>query len=313
MFGMAVSDSTENGREHIIWTGRRADDDAAHQPVNAMEGLSWWTFEGGLDWWLPGIALAVALHAACVALHVVLPATHVSGYVVDPATGKPFAYRLNGLRAQVAVSALWFALHRGLVLPPAFIVALFGGVEHNWATLAVDRFPAVALASFAVGLLVSWYFVWRARAYGLVDTSLRATTRDQVAPAPAAKAASQEADDAAFAAKLASEAAAEATRRSSRRHAASRSADAALSMSPSPPKGAVRRAVRTPSLSPAPTKKSNNDVDAALPPVVCPTSGPAAFFLGLEFNPRVVLLGKEVDVKLWLYLVGAVVLQCVEH
>jgi len=47
-------------------------------------------------------------------LHLALPARTVDGYVADPATGRPYRYRLNGLLVFVTTIALWaFACSRG--------------------------------------------------------------------------------------------------------------------------------------------------------------------------------------------------------
>ena len=40
-------------------------------------------------------------------LHLVLPGRWVDGYVLDPATGRPLRYRLNGLRVLFVTVAAW--------------------------------------------------------------------------------------------------------------------------------------------------------------------------------------------------------------
>ena len=45
--------------------------------------------------------------ASCSALHLLLPGRWIDGYVLDPATGRPLRYRLNGLRVLFATVALY--------------------------------------------------------------------------------------------------------------------------------------------------------------------------------------------------------------
>lgn len=120
--------------------------------------------ESGPYYWLPGCILILFLHTMCVGLHLVLPAYECEGYCVDLVTGKPMIYRLNGFRTLVAVAALWVILFR---INPAL------------ATLAVDRFEAVVFTSNAVGIVFSAFFIWRARNFSLVDTTMRCWTKDQ--------------------------------------------------------------------------------------------------------------------------------------
>jgi len=47
--------------------------------------------------------------AGLLVLHVALPARRVTGYVTDPATGRPYKYRLNGLLVLVAAAGGWLA------------------------------------------------------------------------------------------------------------------------------------------------------------------------------------------------------------
>lgn len=50
------------------------------------------------------------IYAVMLALHVVLPARTVAGYVADESSGTPLRYRLNGLLVLVVVVALWAVL-----------------------------------------------------------------------------------------------------------------------------------------------------------------------------------------------------------
>ncbi len=63
---------------------------------------------------LAGFLAPLGVYAVITLLHLVLPARTVDGYVIDPATRKPYRYRLNGLLVYVATIALWaFACWRG--------------------------------------------------------------------------------------------------------------------------------------------------------------------------------------------------------
>ena len=53
---------------------------------------------------MSGFLAPVIICAALLALHVVLPARRVTGYVTDPATGGPYEYRLNGLLVLAAAT-----------------------------------------------------------------------------------------------------------------------------------------------------------------------------------------------------------------
>jgi delta14-sterol reductase len=56
----------------------------------------------------------LGIYVAITLLHLALPARHVEGYVVDPATQKPYRYRLNGLLVYGATVGAWaLACSRG--------------------------------------------------------------------------------------------------------------------------------------------------------------------------------------------------------
>ena len=55
---------------------------------------------------LVGFLAAPLVYALVLALHLVVPAREVDGYVRDEVTGKPLRYRLNGLRVFFVVIAL---------------------------------------------------------------------------------------------------------------------------------------------------------------------------------------------------------------
>lgn len=63
---------------------------------------------------LEGFLAPLGVYAVVTLLHLIVPARTVDGYVIDPATGKPHRYRLNGLIVFVLTIALWaFACSQG--------------------------------------------------------------------------------------------------------------------------------------------------------------------------------------------------------
>jgi len=67
--------------------------------------------------------------AVVLALHLIVPARWVDGYVRDETTGKPLRYRLNGLRVLLATAALFVAAAHFGVLPWDFFWT------HRWESL----------------------------------------------------------------------------------------------------------------------------------------------------------------------------------
>ena len=61
-----------------------------------------------------GLVAPLGVYALVTLLHLVLPARHVDGYVIDPSTQRPFRYRLNGLLVYALTLGLWaLACSRG--------------------------------------------------------------------------------------------------------------------------------------------------------------------------------------------------------
>lgn len=61
-----------------------------------------------------GFFAPLVVYAIVMLLHLALPARTVDGYVTDPATGKPYRYRLNGFAVFLLAVALWvLACSRG--------------------------------------------------------------------------------------------------------------------------------------------------------------------------------------------------------
>ncbi len=93
---------------------------------------------------MPPVLWPAALTLAIVALHRVVPARVVDGYVAGP-DGKPLRYRLNGLRVFVLVIAAWAgACAQGFIAWDAFYV-------HRWE-LAAGACAFGLLFTFAIVL-----------------------------------------------------------------------------------------------------------------------------------------------------------------
>jgi hypothetical protein len=76
-----------------------------------------------------GFVAPLGVYAISTLLHVALPARRVDGYVVDPGTGRPYRYRLNGLVVYLATVALWALLaSQGLVPWDFFWTARWEGL-----------------------------------------------------------------------------------------------------------------------------------------------------------------------------------------
>jgi protein-S-isoprenylcysteine O-methyltransferase Ste14 len=69
------------------------------------------------------------IYALMLALHLVLPARKVAGYVADESTGKPLQYRLNGPLVLLLVVALWVAFGAADVLAWDWLYT------HRWSGL----------------------------------------------------------------------------------------------------------------------------------------------------------------------------------
>ena len=58
---------------------------------------------------MDGFLAPIIICAGLLGLHVALPARGVTGYVTDPATGRPYEYRLNGLLVLAAAVGVGLA------------------------------------------------------------------------------------------------------------------------------------------------------------------------------------------------------------
>ena len=70
---------------------------------------------------LAGFVSPLIVYAVVTVLHLVVPARNVEGYVVDPRTGRPFRYRLNGLLVYLMTVGLWAAVCSAGWLPWDFL------------------------------------------------------------------------------------------------------------------------------------------------------------------------------------------------
>lgn len=77
-----------------------------------------------------GFFAPAVVYALVLALHALVPARRVEGYVRDASTGRRLTYRLNGLRVMFVVVAGWAALCRAGLLPWDFFYV------HRWASAA---------------------------------------------------------------------------------------------------------------------------------------------------------------------------------
>ena len=64
------------------------------------------------------------------ALHLVLPARKLNGYVVNKETGKPYTYRINGLSVLIVTVIAWLAAGHFKILPFDWLY------QHRWEGLA---------------------------------------------------------------------------------------------------------------------------------------------------------------------------------
>lgn len=79
---------------------------------------------------LPGFLAPFAIYAAILLLHLALPARVVDGYVLDPETGAPLRYRLNGLTVLFVAVFAWVLVGWLEWLPFDWLY------HHRWASLA---------------------------------------------------------------------------------------------------------------------------------------------------------------------------------
>src|SRR5262245_9068355 len=108
----------------------------------------------------PALFLPLLVYAVVLALHLALPGRWIDGYVIDPTTGRPLRYRLNGLRVLLATVALYVA------------ACWLGAIP--WDFFYLHRWEMVAGAC-ALGLLFTLLIVLPAPAGPLRGPRPRAT------------------------------------------------------------------------------------------------------------------------------------------
>jgi protein-S-isoprenylcysteine O-methyltransferase Ste14 len=92
----------------------------------------------------PALLAPLAVYGVVLALHLLVPGRWVDGYVLDPATGRPLRYRLNGLR----VLFVTLALYAG--------ASLLGWIP--WEIFYLHRFE-MAAGACGIGLVFTLWIV----------------------------------------------------------------------------------------------------------------------------------------------------------
>lgn len=113
-----------------------------------------------------GWAGLASVYLASYAATIALPGTLAPGYCIDPSTGKPQLYRLNGFASLTTLTTLFLALVGAGVVPGDFFHV------HFWSCLR---------ASCCLGLALSTLFFLRGRALlrgGSIDRRPRCPTAD---------------------------------------------------------------------------------------------------------------------------------------
>ena len=90
----------------------------------------------------------LAVYGLVLGLHLVVPGRWVDGYVLDPATGRPLRYRLNGLRVLFATVTLYAA------------ACLLGWIP--WEFFYLHRWE-MAAGACGIGLVFTLWMVLSAR------------------------------------------------------------------------------------------------------------------------------------------------------
>ncbi|HKJ84807.1 MAG TPA: DUF1295 domain-containing protein [Spirochaetia bacterium] len=70
------------------------------------------------------------VYAIVLGLHLLVPARERDGYVNDPATGRPYEYRINGLPVMLLMVGLWYAAGSWGIVPFDWLYV------HRWSGLA---------------------------------------------------------------------------------------------------------------------------------------------------------------------------------
>ena len=124
---------------------------------------------------MSGFVAPIVICGALLALHVVLPARRVTGYVTDPATGGPYTYRLNGLLVLAAAVGGglaaggtgwldWGWLHRHFWWGAAGATAL-GALATAWFVHAPPRRAVAEAPSAGLGGWIRDFYLGRVGNY----------------------------------------------------------------------------------------------------------------------------------------------------
>ena len=77
-----------------------------------------------------GFFAPVIIYAGILALHLLLPARRVTGYVVNETNGKQFGYRINGFLVMLVTVLAWAALGATDIVPFEWLY------HQRWASFA---------------------------------------------------------------------------------------------------------------------------------------------------------------------------------
>jgi protein-S-isoprenylcysteine O-methyltransferase Ste14 len=90
-----------------------------HHLTNTLSAALPSTLSGGYAYL--AMFLPLCIYLIVLALHLLIPARLVDGYIINPDTGRPLRYRLNGLRVFAIMLVLYFGLcHMGWISPTIF-------------------------------------------------------------------------------------------------------------------------------------------------------------------------------------------------
>ena len=121
---------------------------------------------------LAGLFAPALIYAAILALHLLLPARVVDGYVRNANTGEPLRYRLNGLSVLFIAVLAWV------------LVGWLGWLPFDW--LYHHRWSGLA-GALVIGLGFSAWIVVPAPSTGEIPPMKAATQSSSSSPQPGAK------------------------------------------------------------------------------------------------------------------------------
>ena len=224
--------------------------------------------------------LVAGIYGALFILHLVLPAQKVQGYCCD-SSGKPLTYRLNGI---VVYAASVYLFYQDVTILP-----------HISRTALYKHHLSAAVCACGLGLLLSVWFYLRGCANAkeqVYNARNRCITVDMTATRNAAAAAGGAAAAGAAAAGADTRPTRTRSRGSSktskkgRSPPASKAKPTSTSVSPTATRGRSRSSSRL-RAPPPPAPPSSSSASSAVSKRASTPSEVAVFFLGCEWNPRV--------------------------